>query len=448
MKNKNIKIELPQDVKLIINILENNNFSAYAVGGCIRDSLLGRKPKDYDITTNALPIDVIKIFKELGCQVIPTGLKHGTITILINKTPYEITTFRIDGEYSDNRHPDNVQFTTLLKDDLSRRDFTINSMAYNDTEGLIDYFGGINDLNNKIIRCVGDSNDRFNEDALRMLRACRFSAQLGFEIEEKTFLAIICNDELIKNVSKERVQSELNKILLSDHPDYISQLYIYEILDDILPEYADCFECTQINPYHVYNVGTHIKESIKQIETKLSLRLAMLFHDIAKPQCKITDEQGIDHFYGHAEESSKIAEIILRRLKYDNTTIDKVTTLIKYHDIEITSNKQIRKLLNKIGEENLRDLLKVKEADIKAQNPDFYEDRHNHLLEVENKINEIVEQQQCFSLKDLDINGHDLIKLGYKGKEIGYLLNGLLEQVLDNPELNSKDELLKLLSED
>ena len=443
MTNKDIDIKLPIKVGMILEVLESSGFEAYVVGGCVRDSLLDKIPHDYDITTNAKPSNVINIFEEVGFKVIETGLKHGTVTVMINNEGFEITTYRIDGDYSDNRHPDKVEFTNNLKEDLSRRDFTINAMAYNDKDGLVDYFGGLIDLENNIIKCVGNAETRFEEDALRMLRAVRFSAQLGFKIENETSLAIQKNDKLIQNVSKERIQSEFNKILISDNPNYIGQLYNYELLDDIIPEYADCFECSQVNPYHIYNVGIHIEKSLSYIESNIFLRLAMLFHDIGKPICKSTDELGINHFYAHAEKSSELAEIILKRLKYDNDTIDKVKILVKYHDIEISSDKQIRRLLNKVGEENLRNLLKVREADIMAQNPQYYEKRHKEVLFLKDRLDYIIKENNCFQMKDLAIRGKDLISLGFKqGKEIGNILNTLLDIVLDKPELNTRKYLL------
>ena len=447
MTNKNININMPIKVGMILEVLESSGFEAYIVGGCVRDSLLGRQPHDWDITTNAKPSNVINIFKETGFKVIETGLKHGTVTVMINNEGFEVTTYRIDGDYSDNRHPDKVEFTNNLKEDLSRRDFTVNAMAYNDENGLIDYFGGLIDLENSVIKCVRNAEARFKEDALRMLRAVRFSAQLGFKIENETSLAIQKNDKLIQNVSQERIQSELNKILISDNPNYIGRLYNYELLDDIIPEYADCFECSQVNPYHIYNVGIHIEKSLSFIESKLSLRLTMLFHDMGKPICKSTDELGINHFYAHAEKSSELAEIILKRLKYDNDTIDKVKVLVKYHDVEISSDKQIRRLLNKVGEENLKDLLKVREADIKAQNLQYYEKRHKEVLFLKDRLDYVIQENNCFQLKDLAISGKDLISLGFEqGKEIGNRLNDLLDIVLDNPELNTKEYLIEYVN--
>ena len=319
-------------------------------------------------------------------------------------------------------------------------------MAYNPTEGIIDYFEGIKDLENKTIRCVGDPLKRFSEDALRMMRAVRFSAQLGFQIEDNTENAIRSLSSNIKFVSMERIKGEFDKILLSDNADRIHSLNDYGLMTNFLPEYDICEATSQNNPYHIFDVATHLICSVENIEKNLYLRLTMLLHDICKPQCKTTDELGIDHFYIHGYKSAEKAREILKRMKYDNKTIEKVYTLIKYHDYELYSNKSIKKLLNKIGEELFVDLLKVKEADIKAQSPKFYEERHIKLLEIKEKLNNILQERQCFSLKDLAINGRDLTELGLaQGKEIGKILNELLEMVMENPELNTKEELINII---
>ncbi|PRR78683.1 CCA-adding enzyme [Clostridium liquoris] len=441
-----MKIDIPKPVEFIMNTLEEYNYEAYIVGGCVRDSILNKTPNDWDITTNARAKQVEEIFQSRGFKVTETGIKHGTVTIMINNVGHEVTTYRIDGEYLDGRHPDKVEFTNSLKEDLSRRDFTINAMAYNPTEGIIDYFEGIKDLENKTIRCVGDPLKRFSEDALRIMRAVRFSAQLGFQIEDNTENAIRSLSSNIKFVSMERIKGEFDKILLSDNADRIHSLNDYGLMTNFLPEYDICEATSQNNPYHIFDVATHLICSVENIEKNLYLRLTMLLHDICKPQCKTTDELGIDHFYIHAYKSAEKAREILKRMKYDNKTIEKVYTLIKYHDYELYSNKSIKKLLNKIGEELFVDLLKVKEADIKAQSPKFYEERHIKLLEIKEKLNNILQERQCFSLKDLAINGRDLTELGLaQGKEIGKILNELLEMVMENPELNTKEELINII---
>lgn len=438
-------INIPIDAKEIIKVLQDNKYKAYVVGGCVRDSILGKEPKDWDITTNAIPEKIIEIFNNYN--VIPTGLKHGTVTIMINSIPYEVTTFRTDGVYSDGRHPDSVEFTNDLIKDLSRRDFTINSLAYNNEEGILDYFGGIKDLQDKLIRCVGNPEDRFSEDALRMARACRFSSQLNFKLDQSVINSILKNSKLIQNISKERIQSELNKILLSENLNGLYHFYQSGLLQYVIPIFESCFLCNQSNPYHIYNVGLHIFKSVEFIEMELHLKLTMLFHDVAKPICKTLDENGIGHFYGHAEESSKMAIEILGRMKYDNLTITRVRDLIFYHDSEIQdSRKSIRKWLNKIGEETFRNLLKVRKADIKAQNTDYYQERHDKLERIKVVLEEVLNAKECFSKKDLAINGTDLIKLGYtEGKQIGEIINKLVELVLDNPNLNTKEQLVEIV---
>lgn len=443
MENKNVKILLPKKVQYIIDNLKSSGYEAYIVGGCVRDSLLKRNPKDWDITTNALPQCVIKIFEGLGFKAIPTGLQHGTITVVINKENFEITTYRKSSSIHEIE-----AFAHTLEEDLSKRDFTINAMVYNNDEGLIDYFNGLEHIEYKNIKCVRDPLERFSEDALRMLRAYRFSAELSFVIEKNTKECIEKLSDTIRNVSIERIREEYNKILLSDNAGELHNVNACGLLRHFIPEFDICEKTNQDNPHHIYTVGQHLIKTVENIESRLTLRLTMFFHDICKPQCKTVDEKGIGHFYNHNEVSSIKAEEILKRMKYDNKTIEKVTTLIKYHDREVISDKSIRKLLNLIGEENFRDLLKVKEADMKAQNPIYYENNHSKLIETERKFNDIINSKQCFTIKDLAINGKELTYLGIKeGKEIGIALNKLLSMVLEKPELNDKEILLKLAKE-
>lgn len=442
-----MRIELPSDVEVLLKMLHNKGFEAYVVGGCVRDSLLGRTPNDWDVCTNAKPDEILDVFS--GFKVIPTGLKHGTITVMINNSPYEITTFRVDGEYSDNRRPDSVEFTDSLKEDLSRRDFTINSMAYSHKEGLVDPFNGQKDLEKMTIRCVGDAYERLeNEDRLRKLRAVRFASQLGFHIHPYTY-STIKNSPYLNGVSIERIQCEFNKILLSKRTRYgINLLYELKLLDEFLPELCDCMTTKQNNPYHIYPVGLHSLIACGHIgiQDKLYLKLAVLLHDIGKPLCKTTDGDGVDHFYEHGVISAEMAVDILKRLKYDNDTIDKVKTLVLYHDADIHSNvKSIKRWLNKIGEDAMRDLLKIREADIFAQNPEYYFERYEYIMRINNILDDIVKNQDCFSRKDLTINGYDLMKIGIpEGREIGNVLDILLDMVIENPELNTNDRLMNI----
>ena len=437
----NFKINVPSHVRFIIDKFKESGFEAYAVGGCVRDSLINRSVNDWDITTNAKPEDTIRIFE----KTVLTGIKHGTVTVIIDKENFEVTTFRLDGEYRDGRHPEKVAFVENLIEDLSRRDFTINAMAYNDEKGLVDHFNGINDLKNKIIKAVGEPNKRFEEDALRMLRAVRFAAQLGFTIDNNTREGIKNLSSTISKVSIERIRVEFDKIIMSN-PFYIKELMNLGLLENFLNELCLCNNVQQQNPHHIYDVLTHILKSVDNIEPILHLRLTMILHDICKPECKTVDEKGIGHFYGHDIASSEKALEILKRMKYDNETINKVVTLIKYHDRTITGKKSIRKLLNLIGEELFRDLLKVKKADALAQNPIYFKEKEEKLLEIEKKLNEVIQQNECFSIKDLKINGKDLIALGIApGKNIGIILNDILEKVMENPKLNNKEELIKLV---
>jgi tRNA nucleotidyltransferase (CCA-adding enzyme) len=446
-----MNINMPCKVTQIIQQLEAAGFEAYSVGGCIRDTLLGTPPADWDITTSAPPQEVKKIFP----HTIDTGLQHGTVTILIDKECFEVTTYRIDGEYEDSRHPKEVTFTPNLSEDLKRRDFTINAMAYNEKSGLIDLYGGIADLNNKTIRCVGDAKTRFTEDALRILRALRFSAQLGFTIEPSTQNAMEALAPTLKKISPERIQTELVKLLTSPHPDYIRQAYHMGITSIILPELDTAFATPQNNPHHQYNVGEHLVHATTHVPNTKALRLAALLHDIAKPQTRTTDENGIDHFHGdrniggntcdHATLSAKMSVDILKRLKFDNNTIKEVRTYILYHDTEILpTEKAVRRAINKIGPDYFPGVLAIKLADTLAQSNYKREEKLDRLKKLEAIYKEIQEKHQCTSLKDLQITGTDLINLGIpKGKTIGLVLNELLEDVIDNPEHNTYDYLSK-----
>jgi len=437
------KIQLPEHVKEIIGLLDSNSFSAYVVGGAIRDSLLGRPVHDWDICTEALPEDVIRIFSKY--TVVPTGLKHGTVSIIIDGWMYEVSTFRADGDYSDNRHPDSVTFIRDIRNDLCRRDFTINAMAYNEKEGLIDPFDGMLDIENKIIRCVGIPDRRFDEDALRMLRAIRLSSQLGFSISGLTQQAIIDRPYLILKISPERVQQEINKILLSDHPEYIKKIYDYRIMEPIIPELHKCFGVDQKNENHIYNVGEHIIETIKYTPNNLILRLSAMLHDIGKPSTMTVDANGVGHFYRHEDVSCDMAREILQRLKYDNYTIDEVCLLVKTHMNCIPATKRtMRRLLNQIGKERIMNWFALKDADAKAR-------KESNYLFIKNKIdksidlyNQVILDDECFSLKDLAINGDDLKNIGYKeGKEIGETLADCLRIVIEDAEKNNKEYLLE-----
>ena len=437
-----MKIVLPEKVNRIIHTLQDNGFEAYAVGGCVRDSILGRVPDDWDITTSATPLET----KALFARTFDTGIEHGTITVLIDKDAFEVTTYRVDGKYEDSRHPSEVTFTRSLREDLLRRDFTINAMAYNDAEGLVDIFGGLDDLREKTIRCVGDARARFGEDALRILRAVRFASQLGFEIEEETRNGITELAPTLANISAERIQVELIKMLVSPNPAMLKTAYELGITNVILPEFDAMMVTTQENPHHKYSVGEHTLKAIEAIRADKVLRLAMLFHDIGKPAMKKMDEKGIAHFKMHDTQGAEMTKQILRRLKFDNDTMNKVVRLVQYHDYRMPAEpKNVRRAMNKIGEDIFLYYLEVRMADTLAQSEYMQKEKIQNIRDVRERYEEILDRKECVSLKTLAVTGSDLIANGMKpGKEIGEVLNKLLEYVIEHPEANEKETLLKL----
>ena len=436
-----MKIKLPEKVNQIIHTLQQHGYEAYAVGGCVRDSLLGRTPDDWDITTSATPMET----KSLFARTFDTGIEHGTITVLIEKEAFEVTTYRVDGKYEDNRHPSEVTFTRCLEEDLLRRDFTINAMAYNDEEGLVDIFGGMCDLEHKIIRCVGDARARFGEDALRILRAVRFAAQLGFTIEEETKCAIRELSFTLDNISAERIQVELIKMLTSPNPGMIRDAYELGITKVILPEFDAMMVTKQETLHHKYSVGEHTIKTIEAIRADKVLRLAMLFHDIAKPLTKTFDDQGVAHFKMHDIKGAEMTKQILRRLKFDNDTLHKVVNLVQYHDYRMPAEpKNVRRAMYKIGEELFPYYLEVREADTLAQSAYLQQEKLQNIQDIRECYEEIRAKQECVSLKTLAITGSDLIASGMEpGKKIGEILNKLLELVIEHPEYNTKECLLQ-----
>lgn len=437
-------INLPEKVKYIINTITEAGYEAYAVGGCIRDSILGREPNDWDITTSARPEQI----KELFRRTIDTGIAHGTVTVMLDKEGFEVTTYRIDGEYEDHRHPKEVIFTSQLVEDLRRRDFTINAMAYNETAGLVDAFNGMEDIKQKVIRCVGCARDRFTEDALRILRAIRFSAQLGYTIEEETAQAIRELAPSLFTISAERIQTELVKLLVSPHPDYLRQAYDMHVTAVILPELDQCMRTSQNHPHHCYTVGEHILHSLEHVPPQKELRLAMLLHDIGKPKTMEVDRKGTTHFYGHPSVSAKMAEQILRRLKFDNDTIVTVCRLVEFHDYGNDvkpAPATVRRAVNRMGEEIFPGFLLVKRADIMAQS-DYQRSEKLELVDAwEKEYQDILAKKQCVSLKTLAVSGRDLIAAGMSpGREMGELLQQMLMHVLDVPEDNSKEKLFEI----
>ncbi len=440
---KKLKIKIPSGANEIIHTLQSNGYEAFLCGGAVRDSILGRPIHDYDITTSATPNEMMEVFKNK--RIIETGLQHGTITIVIDGKGYECTTYRIDGNYSDSRRPDSVTFTRSLKEDLKRRDFTINAMAYNDEVGLVDPFNGMEDIEHYKIRCVGRAEDRFSEDALRILRAIRFASQLGFVVDSDVSLNIHKMYKNLENISIERINSEFCKIALSS--EFYIQIGLFrEVFSLFIPEIKDMFGFQQNNPYHMYDVWNHTVRAIEYCESDdLVTRLAVFFHDIGKPHCYQDGEDGIRHFKGHGRVSADMTDKIMKRLRFDNDTREKVVELVYYHDATFeVGKKYIKRWLNKIGEEQFRRLLNVRRADIKAQADMVQETRLQKIDNIEYILEEVLQDDECFSLKDLAVNGKDLIEIGYKpGKEIGNVLNCLLQLVIEGIYPNEKDELLK-----
>lgn len=439
-------INIPDAPKQLMKVLLDAGYEAYVVGGCVRDFLLDRELHDWDICTNALPEQMKECFASY--HVIETGLQHGTLTVMVDHVGYEITTYRIDGEYTDHRHPDSVQFISRLQEDLRRRDFTINAMAADISGKVYDFYDGQFDLVHKLIRCVGDPDNRFTEDPLRILRAMRFESKLGFLIERNTEDAMRKHRHLLQYISKERISSELTGILMGDCHSTLA--CFPDVLSVCIPEIKPCIGFQQNNPHHNMTVFDHIIFSVSIAPKDLYTRLALLYHDIGKPLC-YSFEDGVGHFYGHAAISKDIAEKSLKELRLDNQTVKLVTQLVEAHDRIIEPRKPvIRRCLNKMGFEQFLRLLDVKEADYAAQ-VQLYRDRL-HKVEILQMTNEVlaaqIRQEDCFSLKDLAINGNDLIQLGYKpGKKIGKVLNQLLEMVIDGTMENNKAKLVNMAVE-
>ena len=440
-----MKIALPRKVLMIINNLQLHGYEAFAVGGCVRDSILARRPEDWDITTSAKPEEIKKLFR----KTVDTGIEHGTVTVLLGKDSFEVTTYRIDGAYEDSRHPKEVKFTNRLEEDLRRRDFTINAMAYNDEVRLVDVFGGMQDLNHHRIRCVGDPEERFSEDALRILRAVRFSAQLNFPIEPNTARAVKKLAPTLKKISAERIRTELVKLLVSPHPERIQDAFELGITRVILPEWDAMVGVEQHTPHHKYDVAEHTIRALKNVKRDKILRLTMLFHDMGKPAMKTTDEKGQDHFKGHALVSEEIARKILRRLKFDNDTVKTVTRLVCYHDYRIEATPQnVRRAMNRIGVELFPYYLAVRMADVKAQSPYRKREKIENIVEMRRLYQEALLKDQCVTLRQLAVSGKDLMQLGMKpGRELGSMLSELLEYVIDDSERNDRDTLCKYVKE-
>ncbi len=456
---------IPEKVKYILDVLKANNHEGYAVGGCVRDSVLGRTPGDWDITTSARPEEVKKIFK----RTADTGIEHGTVTVILGGEGFEVTTYRVDGKYEDHRHPTEVEFTPDLREDLKRRDFTINAMAYNPETGIVDLFDGTKDLENRCIRCVGEPEERFSEDALRMLRGIRFAGQLGFTIEERTLQAIQKQSASIGKVSVERIRTEITKLLLSKEPDKLLLAEKTGLCESFLPELSRILETVQNNPHHCFDVGHHSLLAVRNVgeirkrlqkEDKVMpspyggdfrrekvdtiLVFAALLHDVGKPASKTTDEKGIDHFHGHAEAGSQMAHKIMRRLRFDNDSVNMVTKIVRFHERRYDgSRKAMRRLMSQAGAEIMPYLFIIQEADILAQSEYMREEKLARIEEGKYVFTEILRQNEAVSLQDLEVTGKDLLDLGVpRGPRIGEVLRELLDIVIDSPEKNNRKLLL------
>ena len=435
-------IEYPNEVKTIIERLSKKGFEAFIVGGCVRDCFMNTIPHDWDICTNAEPDQTESCFSEY--KTISIGKKHGTIGIVIHGKLYEVTTYRVDGEYLDNRRPDSVEFTSNIKNDLSRRDFTINAMAYNRNSGLVDCFGGKDDIKNKLIKCVGNPEKRFNEDALRILRGLRFASRLDFEIEKETSNAIHNLKYLLYNVSKERIKEELIGIVCGKSAERILNDY-RDVIAELLPEITPCFDFEQRTPHHCFDVYRHITHSVGMIEPEPLLRLTMLLHDIGKPQACYEDKNGRRHFKGHPKISAELAEVILKRLRFSNAFITGCLKLIEYHDVRFKGNKStVKRVIGQIGTENTENLFKIQYADTMSQSDYRREQKLNDLKTAQMHFNEVVINDECCTLKQLDIKGNELkTECGIEGKNISNTLNYLLDLVIDEKTENKKSELIK-----
>jgi tRNA nucleotidyltransferase (CCA-adding enzyme) len=435
-----LTMDMPKNVDIAINLLQSAGFEAYAVGGCVRDSLLGKTPNDWDITTSAKPEDMKSVFADFHC--IDTGIKHGTVTVVIDGEPLEITTFRLDGEYEDNRHPKSVTFTSDLGADLGRRDFTVNAMAYSKMTGTVDLFGGQNDLKNKIIRCVGDPDRRFNEDALRILRALRFASALDFEIEEKTAQSLLKNCALLGNISEERIAKELLKLVCGKGAKRILTDFA-PVLFEILPELQPMYKNSHDNPHHCYDIYEHTLIAVESIDPEPTLRFAMLLHDCGKPAVKKFDENGVAHFYGHQRISAEISAQILARLKVSNKFRDEILFLVSNHDRwELYENtEKMPRYLSKFGLDGVLKLLKVMRADVLAQSPE-YRYRLDQIADAEEIAKNLAAQKPCLSLSELQINGRTLMDIGIpQGRKLGAVLAQLLDEVIDGVTKNTQEAL-------
>ena len=435
-----MKINLSDHAKFIIERLQHNGYECYAVGGCVRDSLRGVEPHDWDFTTSALPDEIERVFAD--CTTVTIGKQFGTIAVILDGKPYEITTYRVDGGYSDSRHPDEVSFSRSLRDDLARRDFSVNAMAYNERDGLIDLYGGQSDMGFGVIRCVGEPERRFSEDALRILRALRFASVLGYSIEQKTAEAILRQRDLLSEISAERIRDELLKLLCGEKVDFILRRY-RTVIAVVIPELKGTFDFEQHNKHHNRDVYRHIVASVRNIEPDPLLRVTMLFHDIGKPLSQTVDRKGAYHYQNHQKIGAAMTREILRRLCLPNHFIDDVCTLISYHDERFKPDTvMLKQYLKLLGEKHMKRLYKIQRADILAQSSYMRDEKLRNLGEVYSELLRILESGECYCLRMLAVSGADLLHMGYRsGKEIGEILDHLLNKVISGELPNEKEAL-------
>ena len=431
---------MPQEVCSLLARLESAGYQGWAVGGCVRDTLRGAVPSDWDVTTDARPERVMALFGE---RAIPTGLKHGTVTVCAGETHVEVTTFRRDGTYSDHRRPDAVQFSSSLEEDLARRDLTVNAMAMDLRGHICDPFGGQEDLSRRVLRCVGDPLRRLDEDALRIMRTLRFAAVLGFTIEPDTSAALHRRAPLLADIAAERILVEMNKLLTGEYMASVLLAYP-DVLGVFLPELLPCVGFDQRNVHHCYDVWTHSVYAASAIAPDAVLRWAMLLHDIGKPDCFTVDEHGTGHFYGHPARSAELAEAICRRLRMDKKSAQRIVTLVRWHDRDIPrTEKAVARAARQLGEDTLRQLLAVKRADNRAQSP-LCRGRAADIDRAEAILDDLLARQSCFSLRELAVRGNDLTALGLRGPAVGEALQKLLDAVMDGSVPNERPALLAL----
>ena len=434
-------MQLPDPVLFLLNRLLQNGYSAYAVGGCVRDRLRGVAPNDWDICTSARPDEMEKVFE--GERIAETGIRHGTLTVILDHVPYEITTYRLDGDYRDHRHPESVSFIREVEEDLSRRDFTVNAMACDAHGRILDLFGGQKDLEAGIIRCVGDPNRRFDEDALRVLRALRFASVLNFEIEPETEKAIRHLYPAMAEVAPERIREELLKLLCGEGVGRILRAYP-EVFSFLIPVLGPCIGYDQENPHHLFTVWEHTIRAVENIEPDPVLRMTMLLHDTGKPAARVTDDHGIGHYPGHQKISARLALETVQALRFDRATEERIVRLVEAHDIPLSTDpKLLLHRLNRFGEKDLRALFLIHRADRIATGTRNPEHAKEHCKDLSDALDRLLSGQPCYTLKQLEINGNDLLALGFRGKTVGETLNALLNQVMDGDLPNRRDALLQ-----